>query len=72
MKLKRFKNNPIITPRGDDWEACATFNPAAIYKDGRIHLLYRAVGDYLKYASKLGYSIFDGNLNLIKDLVNPF
>ena len=71
MKLKRFKNNPIIAPRGDDWEACATFNPAAIYKDGKIHLLYRAVGDYLKYAANLGYAIFDENLNLIKRFDKP-
>ena len=71
MKLKRFKNNPIIAPWGDDWEACATFNPAAIYKDGKIHLLYRAVGDYLKYAANLGYAIFDENLNLIKRFDEP-
>jgi len=71
MKLIRYEENPIITPRGDDWEACATFNPAAIYKDGKIHLLYRAVGDYLKYAANLGYAIFDENLNLIKRFDEP-
>ena len=71
MKLIRFKNNPIISPKGDDWEACATFNPAAFYKDGKIHVLYRACGDYLKYAANLGYATFDKNMNLIERADEP-
>jgi len=44
-KLKRFYRNPIIVPSGiNDWESEATFNPAALYDDGKVHLLYRAVG----------------------------
>ena len=66
MKLKRYEGNPIIEPRGDGWEAVATFNCAAIYKDGKIHVLYRAVGDYDHYAASLGYAVFDENLNLLE------
>jgi predicted GH43/DUF377 family glycosyl hydrolase len=62
MKLKRYEGNPIIKPRGDDWEAVATFNCAALYKDGKIHVLYRAVGDYVHYTSHLGHAVFDENL----------
>ena len=66
MKLKRCEGNPIIEPRGDDWEAVATFNPAALYKDGKIHVLYRAVGDYARYASYLGYAVFDKDMSLLE------
>jgi len=35
--------NPVITPNpAVVWEAYATFNPAAVVKDGRVFLLYRA------------------------------
>jgi beta-1,2-mannosidase len=35
--------NPVILPRpGVAWEATATFNPAAVVRDGRIFVLYRA------------------------------
>ena len=35
--------NPIITPNSAvAWEAYATFNPAAVVKDGKIFVLYRA------------------------------
>jgi len=71
MKLKRHRRNPIIEPRGDDWEALATFNPAAIKKDGKIYVFYRAVGDYFNYASSLGLAIFDEELNLVERKQEP-
>ena len=71
MKLVRYEGNPVLKPRGDDWEAVATFNCAAIYRDGRIHVLYRATGDYVHYASHLGYAIFDESLNLLERLEEP-
>ncbi len=53
--VKKHKNNPIITPRPDrPWESRATFNSAAIYEDGKVHFLYRALGD--KDLSVLGYA----------------
>jgi beta-1,2-mannobiose phosphorylase / 1,2-beta-oligomannan phosphorylase len=62
-KLKRFYKNPIIVPNAlNEWESEATFNPAALYDDGKVHLLYRAVGrgglSCLGYAStKDGFTI---------------
>ncbi len=45
VRLKRFYKNPIISPSDlNEWESEATFNPAALYDDGKVHLLYRAVG----------------------------
>ncbi|ADU51644.1 glycosidase related protein [Thermaerobacter marianensis DSM 12885] len=34
--------NPILAPQGSTWEAKDVFNPAAVVKDGRVYLLYRA------------------------------
>jgi beta-1,2-mannobiose phosphorylase / 1,2-beta-oligomannan phosphorylase len=41
--LTRFAENPIIEPNPENlWEAAATFNPAALCLDDRIHIIYRA------------------------------
>jgi len=46
VKLTRVKENPIIVPdKKHIWEAKATFNPAAIYLEDRVHLLYRAMSE---------------------------
>ena len=71
MRLKRYSGNPIIKPRGGDWESVATFNCAALYKDGKIHVLYRAVGDYVHYVSHLGYAVFDEKLRLLERPEEP-
>jgi predicted GH43/DUF377 family glycosyl hydrolase len=61
--IKKFDHNPIIIPNPKNkWESRATFNSAAVYDDGRVHFLYRALGDtdlsVLGYASsKDGYTI---------------
>lgn len=70
-ELKRYEKNPILLPRGDDWESIAVFNPAAVYWNNEIHLLYRAVGDYWKYVSRLGHAVFDANLKLKKRFDQP-
>jgi beta-1,2-mannobiose phosphorylase / 1,2-beta-oligomannan phosphorylase len=42
--FKRYAGNPIISPRPEfEWEAKATFNPAAVYENGRFHIVYRAM-----------------------------
>jgi predicted GH43/DUF377 family glycosyl hydrolase len=42
-KLVRFGGNPIITPTLEmDWQANGTFNPAAVYADRKVHIVYRA------------------------------
>jgi predicted GH43/DUF377 family glycosyl hydrolase len=54
MKLKRYKGNPILTPRDNDWERMQVRNPAAWYDGEVVHMLYsaRAVNNtiYLGYA----------------------
>jgi predicted GH43/DUF377 family glycosyl hydrolase len=53
--LERFIGNPIIFPAsGTYWESRATFNPTAFINDGKVHILYRAVG--LSDISTVGYA----------------
>lgn len=54
-KLRRFSGNPVLRPRPENgWESRYVFNPAALYLGGRVHLLYRAIGD--DGISRLGYA----------------
>ncbi|OGG03400.1 hypothetical protein A2W14_07420 [Candidatus Gottesmanbacteria bacterium RBG_16_37_8] len=58
--LVRFDKNPIISPiQNNNWESKYTFNAGAILSGGKIHILYRAMGD--DDTSVLGYArSFDG------------
>jgi predicted GH43/DUF377 family glycosyl hydrolase len=84
FQLERFVGNPIIHPARDTyWESTATFNPTAFEHDGKIHILYRAVG--IGDISTIGYAQSNDGLNLFgrnfkpifihsndrKDLDNP-
>jgi len=42
LNLKRYVDNPVIFPDGEGFDASATFNPAAVVKDGKVYLFYRA------------------------------
>jgi len=63
--FKRYNKNPIISPKEENqWEKTATFNPAAIYLGGKIHILYRTLSSdntsFIGYAStKDGYSLLE-------------
>jgi predicted GH43/DUF377 family glycosyl hydrolase len=61
--MKRFDNNPILSPvPGHYWQNRNVFNAAVLYAGNKVHLLYRAMGDdgvsRIGYASSTdGYSI---------------
>lgn len=61
--FKRWPSNPIISPKPEhEWEAKATFNPAAIRIANKTHILYRTLSSdntsYIGYASsKDGFNI---------------
>jgi predicted GH43/DUF377 family glycosyl hydrolase len=55
--LERHKKNPILVPdKSNWWESQAVFNCAVLYDDSKIHMLYRAVGEYDTYISRIGYA----------------
>jgi beta-1,2-mannobiose phosphorylase / 1,2-beta-oligomannan phosphorylase len=55
--LERHKKNPILLPNKFNWwESKAVFNCAVLLDDDRIHMLYRAIGEYEKYISRIGYA----------------
>lgn len=63
VKLNRASENPIIAPRQDHpWEALATFNPAAIYLDKKMHLMYRAMST--DKTSVCGYAISKDGIHI--------
>lgn len=68
--LKRFKDNPIIKPNANNsWESRAAFNTAAVYEDGRVHFVYRALGD--KDLSVFGYATSKDGVNIDERLDEP-
>jgi predicted GH43/DUF377 family glycosyl hydrolase len=69
-QLRRFEGNPIIVPMPEHaWESAATFNPAAIYEDGKIHILYRAMsGDN---TSVIGYASSPDGVDITERLEEP-
>lgn len=70
VRLKRFKGNPIITPIPEHkWESRATFNPAAIYLDDWVHLLYRAMSE--DDTSVLGYASSRDGFHIEERLESP-
>jgi len=54
LSLCRSSNNPVLKPLPVHWEAMAVLNPAALVADGKVHLLYRALG--MDGVSRLGYA----------------
>ena len=68
--LERLKNNPIISPNSvHSWESKATFNPGAFYNDGKVHLIYRAIGD--NDVSVLGYASSENGVDIDERLMYP-
>lgn len=69
-QLRRFDGNPIIVPMPEHaWESQCTFNPAAIYEGGKVHILYRAMsGDN---TSVIGYASSSDGVNVSERLAEP-
>jgi beta-1,2-mannobiose phosphorylase / 1,2-beta-oligomannan phosphorylase len=56
-ELARAKTNPIlIADECNWWESKAVFNCSVLYDGNIIHMLYRAVGEYDNYVSRIGYA----------------
>ncbi|MEI7810373.1 MAG: hypothetical protein WCI41_02325, partial [bacterium] len=69
-ELERYVGNPIIFPAGGTyWESTATFNPTAFINDGKVHVLYRAVG--MSDVSTIGYASSEDGYNLTGRTFKP-
>ncbi len=55
--LQRYKKNPILIPNEANWwESKAIFNCAMLHYENKFHMLYRAIGEYERYISRIGYA----------------
>ncbi len=55
------QGNPILRPRGDGWESASVYNPAALVKDDKVALLYRAHADDI--VSHVGLATSDDGIH---------
>lgn len=62
-RMTKHPKNPIIWPKAiQKWQAMGTFNPGAVYLDGKVHLVYRAVSDV--GLSTVGYALLKDCLHI--------
>jgi beta-1,2-mannobiose phosphorylase / 1,2-beta-oligomannan phosphorylase len=55
--LQRYEKNPILIPNEANWwESKAVFNCAILHYENKFHMLYRAIGEYGRYISRIGYA----------------
>ncbi|MDQ4012803.1 MAG: glycosidase, partial [Thermoproteota archaeon] len=48
---------PILIPNEtNQWESKAVFNCAILHYENKFHMLYRAIGEYKRYISRIGYA----------------
>jgi beta-1,2-mannobiose phosphorylase / 1,2-beta-oligomannan phosphorylase len=68
--MERFSGNPILGPMEEhSWESREVFNAAAIYLKGKVHLLYRAIGN--DNISRLGYATSSDGFHIDERLPTP-
>ncbi|HSX08854.1 MAG TPA: hypothetical protein VLF93_01765 [Candidatus Saccharimonadales bacterium] len=69
-KFHRFAENPIIRPKFElEWQALAVYNPAAMYEDGKVHILYRAQA--VNGTSVIGYATSKDGLHIDENFTEP-
>ncbi|HEY7227007.1 MAG TPA: hypothetical protein VH481_02660 [Nitrososphaeraceae archaeon] len=67
LQLERSKLNPILVPDESNWwESKAVFNCSVLYDGKIIHMLYRAIGEYENYVSRIGYASSSDGLSFIR------
>jgi predicted GH43/DUF377 family glycosyl hydrolase len=70
VSLTRFAENPILSPLPQhSWEDKATFNPAAVFADNKIHIVYRAMGH--DDTSVMGYASSTDGFHIDERLPEP-
>ena len=68
--MVRFEDNPILKPIKDNpWESHYVFNSAMIEVEGKIHYIYRAIGE--DKVSRLGYASSEDGYHIDERLSLP-
>jgi beta-1,2-mannobiose phosphorylase / 1,2-beta-oligomannan phosphorylase len=68
--MQKAKSNPLFGPRADKpWESVAAFNPTAFQHEGKIYLLYRAIGD--ENISVIGLATSSDGIHIDERLGEP-
>lgn len=66
----RFEGNPILAPESSiSWKTKAVYNPAAIYLDRKVHLIYR--GQASNGVSSFGYAQSHDGITISENLDEP-
>jgi predicted GH43/DUF377 family glycosyl hydrolase len=69
-KMERYPGNPVMMPKQEHpWESKAVFNPAALYDEGKVHLVYRAMSE--DNTSVMGYAVSSDGFTIDERLHEP-
>jgi len=69
--LVRFEDNPVLEPiAGSTWESKYLFNPGAIRLNGKVYLVYRAIG-HDDDVSRLGLAVSSDGFSFDERLPEP-
>jgi len=74
IQAVKYQGNPILTPRVEErsFEKACVYNPAAIVKDGKVYLLYRAEDKYYSdYISRVGLVWSEDGFRFERHAENP-
>ena len=74
IQAKKYSGNPILTPRVAEgsFEKSCVYNPAAIVKDEKVYLLYRAEDEYYdRYVSRIGLALSQDGFHFERFVENP-
>lgn len=73
MKLKKYENNPILSPIGDGWESLCVLNPACVYEEEskKFRMLYRAAGNDKQHYIYLGLAESDDGFHFERKFKDP-
>ncbi len=70
VKMERCNKDPIIEPISEHpWEDRTTFNPAAFYAEGKVHIVYRAQS--MDGTSVFGYAVSNDGITVAERLSEP-
>lgn len=67
MKLRKYNQNPILTPCNDNlWENLVVCNPGVWCEGGKFYMLYRAAGDDPQHIIRFGLAVSDDGFDFVR------